>query len=195
MPKLRRAGGKPETSCPSTSTLPPPGSSVSKPAINRSAVVLPLPLGPSSATTSPRSTARVSPSSTRRTDQQGVSRLATGGAATAARAARSSPKVLARRSSSRKGGIRVAGSARRRPGRRCGPAAAHGAIPDDHPFLQVAVDQPLVHRGGDQRAQPLLRPSRQPFGPQVGARPPPVPLSARQPLALGPAVGLHQLRG
>ena len=56
MPNWRRAGGSGVTSSPPTRMRPRSG--VSKPAIRRSAVVLPLPLGPSSARISPFSISR-----------------------------------------------------------------------------------------------------------------------------------------
>src|SRR5215216_4083000 len=59
MPKLRRSGGRPVTS--SSCTRMRPWSGASKPAIRRSAVVLPLPEGPSSARISPFSTASERP--------------------------------------------------------------------------------------------------------------------------------------
>ena len=63
MPMSRLAAGMPDTSRPSTSTVPE--SAVSKPARIRSAVVLPHPDGPSRATSSPGATRRVSPSRAR----------------------------------------------------------------------------------------------------------------------------------
>ncbi len=61
MPMSRRAAGMPETSLPSTSTSPV--SAVSNPATIRSAVVLPQPDGPSSATSSPGAISSDIPSS------------------------------------------------------------------------------------------------------------------------------------
>src|SRR5689334_336136 len=58
MPNRRLDGGRPVTSSPSTRMRPRSGDS--KPAIRRRAVVLPLPLGPSSAITSPFSISRES---------------------------------------------------------------------------------------------------------------------------------------
>ena len=61
MPMSRRSAGMPETSLPSTVTAPV--SAVSKPARMRSAVVLPQPDGPSSATSSPGRDVQRRPSS------------------------------------------------------------------------------------------------------------------------------------
>ena len=58
MPTPRVSIGRRVTSCPPNSTRLP-GSGVSSPAMRRSSVVLPQPEGPSSASTSPGSTASV----------------------------------------------------------------------------------------------------------------------------------------
>ena len=63
MPMSRREAGTDEMSLPSTRTVPT--SAVSKPATMRSAVVLPQPDGPSSATSSPGAMSMDSPSSAR----------------------------------------------------------------------------------------------------------------------------------
>jgi hypothetical protein len=63
MPMSRREAGTDEMSLPSTRT--DPVSAVSKPATMRSAVVLPQPDGPSSATSSPGAISMDSPSSAR----------------------------------------------------------------------------------------------------------------------------------
>ncbi len=63
MPMSRRAAGIGAMSFPSTVTVPE--SANSKPATIRSAVVLPHPDGPSSATSSPGAISRLSPSSAR----------------------------------------------------------------------------------------------------------------------------------
>src|SRR5690349_19388424 len=60
MPMLRACTGTPPTSCPSISTCP--RSSVTKPAMARSKVVLPLPLGPSKPKNSPSWKVMVTPS-------------------------------------------------------------------------------------------------------------------------------------
>jgi len=60
MPTSRRCAGMRDTSTPSMHTEPLSG--CSKPAIIISNVVLPDPLGPSSATNSPRPTERLTPS-------------------------------------------------------------------------------------------------------------------------------------
>ena len=56
---------RPEMSFPSNSTVPLPGSAASIPAITRSSVVLPDPLGPSSPTSSPERIDRSTDLSTR----------------------------------------------------------------------------------------------------------------------------------
>src|SRR5918996_4716732 len=66
MPTWRRSGGThapPATSSSPTRTVPPSGTS--KPAMSRSSVVLPQPLGPSSATNSPLPTSRLASATAR----------------------------------------------------------------------------------------------------------------------------------
>src|ERR1700751_1489875 len=78
MPMSRLAAGTPDISLPSTSTTPE--SAVSKPARMRSAVVLPQPDGPSSATSSPGAMSRVSASSARTVPKDRLTRSSRTGA-------------------------------------------------------------------------------------------------------------------
>src|SRR6185369_9428392 len=164
MPKWRFSGGSAVTSSPPTRILPRSG--VSKPAIRRSAVVLPLPLGPSSASTSPALTSRDRP---RRTAWE--------------------PKLLSSPSRIKNGGMRSARSMR--SGRRA--FAADGAVPGRHPLLAVLLDLVPVHLRRLEVAQHPLSPFRKLLRRDVRASRQPERLAGGELLPLDAADELDEL--
>src|SRR5262244_136405 len=110
-----------------------PESGVSKPAVSRRIVVLPLPDGPSNATISPFSADRDTP-----------------------RVTGSSPKRFSSESSSRNPVIERTLSAGGR-----GAPAADRTIPGRHPLGALLLDEVPVHVGDDHVAIDLARPGRQ----------------------------------
>src|SRR6185295_16954011 len=184
MPKLRRSGGRRVTS--SSCTRIRPRSGASKPAISRSAVVLPLPEGPSRARISPLSTVSERSRRTVWTPKLLSSRSRMRKPLTPPTPSLPTPPSPPHRergglkkffssfspSSPGEGGREGSGEeGRGGEGSRVRRAlAAHGAVPRRHPLLAVLGDEVPIDVGRLEIAQHLLRPLRQARGRQIGAR-------------------------